>query len=81
VPESGIAIPVWLIRKTALTRNQIAQHCAAWTNINGATIVQIPSDTVEYWHVELAAHSIILAEGLQAETYLDTSNRSALFNC
>jgi hypothetical protein len=43
--------------------------------VNGASITQIPCDSVEYWHLELAAHDILLAEGLPAESYLDTGNR------
>ena len=31
--------------------------------------------TVTYHHIELDRHSVILAEGLAAESYLDTSNR------
>ena len=45
--------------------------------MNGATILQQPADNITYWHVELAAHDIILAEGLACETYLDTGNRHA----
>jgi hypothetical protein len=30
-----------------------------------------------YHHVELAAHDVILAEGLPCESYLDTGNRAA----
>ncbi len=37
-------------------------------------------DRVEYWHVELDAHDVILAEGLPAESYLDCGNRSAFAN-
>lgn len=48
--------------------------------VNGATIVQQPSDRVEYWHVELDSHDIILAEGLPAESYLDTGNRTGFIN-
>jgi hypothetical protein len=47
---------------------------------NGRTIVQHAQDTVEYWHVELAEHDVIYAEGLPAESYLDTGNRSAFAN-
>ncbi len=44
--------------------------------INGATIRQEKGWTsVEYFHVELDAHAILLAEGLPAESYLDTGNR------
>jgi hypothetical protein len=45
--------------------------------INGSTVVQEPVDEVTYYHVELAAHDVILAEGLPCESYLDTGNRAA----
>ena len=37
--------------------------------INGVSVAQINEDRVEYWHVELDAHDILLAEGLPAESY------------
>ncbi len=44
--------------------------------INGTTIRQVEGwASVTYFHVELAAHAILLAEGLTAESYLDTGNR------
>ena len=46
--------------------------------INGVTIAQQPVEAVEYWHLELRAHEVLLAEGLPAESYLDTGNRAAL---
>ena len=48
--------------------------------INGTSIAQVPMDAVTYFHVELPQHDVILAEGLVAETFLDTGNRSALVN-
>jgi len=48
--------------------------------INGATIRQIQTDSVEYWHVELPTHGILLAENLPAESYLDQGNRNAFLN-
>ena len=48
--------------------------------INGRTIGQIETDRVEYWHVELDRHDILLANGLPAESYLDTGNRTAFVN-
>jgi Hint domain len=42
---------------------------------NGRTIVQIARPVVEYWHLELDVHDIVLAEGLPAESYLDVGNR------
>jgi hypothetical protein len=47
---------------------------------NGKTIVQQQRATVEYWHIELDQHDIILAEGLPAESYLDTGNRTGFVN-
>ncbi len=48
--------------------------------LNGATITQEPADEVTYWHVELPQHDVIFAEGLAAESYLDTGNRGAFEN-
>jgi hypothetical protein len=48
--------------------------------LNGATIVQEAADRVRYFHVELATHDILLAEGMPAESYLDTGNRGAFAN-
>jgi T5SS/PEP-CTERM-associated repeat protein len=49
--------------------------------INGASIAQIRVDEVTYYHVELPQHSVLLAEGLAAESYLDTGDRSNFSNC
>ena len=48
--------------------------------LNGATIVEEPSQSVSYFHLELDAHDVLLAEGLPCESYLDTGNRSAFAN-
>jgi antigen 43 len=49
--------------------------------INGTTITQDRSvKTVTYHHVELDRHAILLAEGLPAESYLDTGNRAFFAN-
>jgi hypothetical protein len=48
--------------------------------INGATIRQTAVAQIEYWHVELPQHDVLLAEGLPAESYLDTGNRCAFAN-
>jgi hypothetical protein len=36
--------------------------------------------SVEYFHVELDTHAILMAEGLPAESYLDTGNRGFFVN-
>jgi len=44
--------------------------------VNGATIrVEQGLASVEYFHIELEEHGLLLAEGLAAESYLDTGNR------
>jgi hypothetical protein len=48
--------------------------------INGVSIAQVPMDEVTYYHVELPRHSVLLAEGLAAESYLDTGDRSNFAN-
>ena len=49
--------------------------------VNGATIRQEKSSTsLEYLHVELEAHAILLAEGLPAESYLNTGNHGFFIN-
>ncbi len=45
--------------------------------LNGASIAQAPRASVTYWHVELPAHAVLLAENLPAESFLDTGNRAA----
>ncbi len=36
--------------------------------INDATVAQVPTEQVTYWHVELPSHDVLLAEGLETET-------------
>ena len=48
--------------------------------VNGASIRQVQVPEYTYYHVELDRHAILLAEGLDAESYLDTGNRSAFAN-
>jgi hypothetical protein len=48
--------------------------------INGITIEQVPRDRVTYYHIELDHHDIVLAEGLPAESYLDTGDRLKFAN-
>jgi sugar lactone lactonase YvrE len=54
--------------------------------LNGTTIVQEAIGTemnagrVQYFHVELATHDILLAEGMPVESYLDSGNRASFTN-
>lgn len=48
--------------------------------INGGSIAQIPVETVAYYHIETPRHSVVFAEGLPVETYLDTGDRANFTN-
>jgi Hint domain len=48
--------------------------------INGSTIRRESRPSVVYYHVELRHHDVLLAEGLPAESYLDTGNRGMFAN-
>jgi len=43
--------------------------------IDGVSVVQVRTDDVTYYHVELDRHVVMLAEGLPAESYLDVGDR------
>jgi hypothetical protein len=44
--------------------------------VNDMSIVRADDfDFVAYWHVELEQHSIVLAEGTAAESYLEWNNK------
>ena len=48
--------------------------------INGGSIAPYKMDSVTYFHVELPAHDVILAENLPAESFLATGNRANFSN-
>jgi hypothetical protein len=48
--------------------------------VNGASIRQTTPPCVTYYHIELADHAVILAEGTPTETYLEHVNRAAFEN-
>ena len=49
--------------------------------VNGRTIVQDCSlDRVDYYHVELDTHDVLLAEGAPSETFLDDDSRGMFHN-
>ena len=45
--------------------------------VNGATIAEVETDAISYWHVELDSHDILIANNLPAESYLAMANRGA----
>jgi antigen 43 len=49
--------------------------------VNDMTIVRdLSANSVSYYHVELERHSVMIAEGVPAESYLDTGNRAFFSN-
>jgi hypothetical protein len=48
--------------------------------IIGTSVAQVPVDEVTYYHLELRQHDVVLAEGMPAESYLDTGDRSNFTN-
>jgi hypothetical protein len=48
--------------------------------VNGRSIVQEPRRQINYYHIELDSHDIVLAESLPCESYLETGNRNFFEN-
>jgi collagen type I/II/III/V/XI/XXIV/XXVII alpha len=48
--------------------------------VNSQSIAQARVTEITYFHVELPAHGLLLAEGLPCESFLDTGNRAAFAN-
>ncbi len=48
--------------------------------VNGSTIVQDRIDRVDYHHVELDSHDVLLAEGAASESFLDDDSRGLFHN-
>jgi hypothetical protein len=48
--------------------------------VNGSSIVRVPLDNITYFHVELAEHNVVLAEGLPTESFLDLKDGSNYAN-
>jgi len=44
--------------------------------VNGHSIKRVPVASIDYFHVQLPAHAVLLAEGVEAESYLDTDDHA-----
>jgi hypothetical protein len=47
--------------------------------VNGSTIEQIEVDAIDYYHVELPHHGVLLANGLAVESFLDVNGNRGFF--
>jgi collagen type I alpha len=45
--------------------------------VNGGSVAQVRAAAIDYYHVELEQHDVILAEGLAVESYLDAGDRTS----
>ncbi len=53
----------------------------AWALVNGVSIVQATRvDMVEYFHLELETHDVIVAEGAFSESFVDDGSRGMFHN-
>ena len=48
--------------------------------VNRSTVARLAVEAITYYHIELAQHDVVLAEGLPVETYLETGGRHAFEN-
>lgn len=47
--------------------------------VNGSTIEQIKVDAIDYYHVELPEHGVLLANGLEMELFLEVNGNRGFF--
>ncbi len=95
LPDAEAARPV-LVRANAFGPDRPArdlrvspEHALLWDGalvparllVNGRTILRDRAcDRIAYYHVELDAHDVLLADELPAESWLDTGNRGMFAN-
>ncbi len=58
--------------------------CHAGALVNGSTVVDVPlrdcGETYTVYHIETEAHELVLANGMEAETFIDNVSRRAFDN-
>jgi hypothetical protein len=93
-PEPEMVWPI-RVAKGAFAENQPSRdlwvspkHSIYWEGVltpvlglvNGRTISRHACARVEYWHVELDSHDILVSDGLTTESYLDNGSRTSFEN-
>jgi uncharacterized repeat protein (TIGR03803 family) len=77
--RAGALGPGWPARDLVVSPDHcllLDQHLLrAYRLLNGVSVVQEHPPIVDYWHVELDAHALLLAESVPAESYLDEGTR------
>ena len=48
--------------------------------VNGSTIIHDQVERVDYFHIELDSHDVLLAEGAPSESFMDDDSRSVFHN-
>ena len=68
---------LWLSPDHAVFANDVL--IPAKCLVNGSTIEQIEVDAIDYYHVELPRHDVLLANGLAVESFLDVNGNRGFF--
>jgi len=68
---------LWLSPDHAVYANDVL--IPAKRLVNGSTIEQIEVDAIDYYHVELPRHDVLLANGLAVESFLDVNGNRGFF--
>ena len=49
--------------------------------VNGTTVTKIVRvESLEYFHIELDSHDVLIAEGAESESYVEDNNRDMFHN-
>ncbi len=69
-------------KQTVTTYSASAGLIQAGALVNGTTIVREPNvpEIFTYYHIELASHELILAEGAWTESFVDNADRMSFDN-
>jgi hypothetical protein len=76
-PNHGIQVKDTMISHNTVLNKKKYKRVNARDLVNGKTITQsTKTENVTYYHIELDKHSMVIANGVPAESYLDVKNRT-----